>query len=244
MNVHGCWQEIMLDDFFPCNFWNGKIMFDSTSDCEIWALLLEKVYAKMHGGYANIAWGLGRYSFVDLTGAPSLFWGLNPKSPEQEITKHWNNLHKSDQRNYAIVALTGNLSGDGKDGISAGSGMVSNHYYTVVKCVDLDFTGGNFKLLKVRNPWGNGEWKGKWSDNDPVWKNPEVKTIIPHEKEDNGAFWMDFEDFKKYFKGYNVCYLKKGYSDANYKLELQESKPYVFKFDVKSTATRWFGLHQ
>ena len=24
-------------------------------------------------------------------------------------------------------------------------------------------------ILKLRNPWGKGEWKGKWNDNDKNW---------------------------------------------------------------------------
>jgi len=25
------------------------------------------------------------------------------------------------------------------------------------------------RIIKLRNPWGKGEWTGKWSDSDKIW---------------------------------------------------------------------------
>jgi len=36
---------------------------------------------------------------------------------------------------------------------------VSNHAYSFLKIVDAN----GKKLIKLRNPWGNKEWKGDWS---------------------------------------------------------------------------------
>jgi len=30
------------------------------------------------------------------------------------------------------------------------------------------------RLCVMRNPWGQGEWKGEWSDNSPLW-TPELR---------------------------------------------------------------------
>ena len=29
--------------------------------------------------------------------------------------------------------------------------------------------GENVRLVKIRNPWKKGEWKGRWSDNSDDW---------------------------------------------------------------------------
>jgi calpain-15 len=44
-------------------------------------------------------------------------------------------------------------------------------YAYTIKAVK-EVTGSNgekFKLLQLRNPWGNFEWEGDWSDDSPLW---------------------------------------------------------------------------
>jgi hypothetical protein len=48
----------------------------------------------------------------------------------------------------------------------------------------------------VRNPWGNTEWTGDWSDRSPLW-NDELKEYFGWTDEDDGTFWMDIADFAK-----------------------------------------------
>jgi len=36
--------------------------------------------------------------------------------------------------------------------------------------IELD-DGSNEKLLKLRNPWGDFEWRGEWSDSSSKWTN-------------------------------------------------------------------------
>ena len=51
-----------------------------------------------------------------------------------------------------------------------------------------------------RNPWGNFEWQGKWSDTSDAWDqecNKQVKKLLHFKAEDDGAFWMELDDFVK-----------------------------------------------
>ena len=63
-------REIIIDDYIPCYKSNGTPAFAHNNGNEIWAMLIEKVWAKMYGGYANIIGGLGREVFNEMTGAP------------------------------------------------------------------------------------------------------------------------------------------------------------------------------
>jgi len=50
----------------------------------------------------------------------------------------------------------------------------------------------------LRNPWGKFEWQGDWSDNDSQWTD-EMKEECNFISEDDGSFWMSFDDFQKIF---------------------------------------------
>ena len=54
------------------------------------------------------------------------------------------------------------------------------------------------RIIKLRNPWGKGEWKGKWNDNDKNWNKTLAKEVNMVKKED-GIFYMDYESFMKHF---------------------------------------------
>lgn len=43
-------------------------------------------------------------------------------------------------------------------------GIINGHAYSVISVYKYEDKG--VKLLKLRNPWGKHEWKGKWSDTD------------------------------------------------------------------------------
>ena len=53
------------------------------------------------------------------------------------------------------------------DGVD--TGVMSGHAYSLNDCFELDDPEReeerkSHRLMRVRNPWGRGEWTGKWSD--------------------------------------------------------------------------------
>jgi len=69
---------------------------------------------------------------------------------------------------------------------------VGGHAYSVLKIVE---ACGN-QLVQCRNPWGSGEWTGKWSDHNEYgeWTD-EIKKETGAALKDDGKFWMSVEDF-------------------------------------------------
>uniref|UniRef100_A0A8B9F6H3 Calpain-2 catalytic subunit n=1 Tax=Amazona collaria TaxID=241587 RepID=A0A8B9F6H3_9PSIT len=64
------------------------------------------------------------------------------------------------------------------------------------------------KLIRIRNPWGEVEWTGKWNDNCPNWSgvDPEVRERLTRRHED-GEFWMAFNDFLRHYSRLEICNL-------------------------------------
>lgn len=94
LNICGNWQEIWLDDFFPTN--SRKIIFCHTKSAELWAMLLEKAYAKAFGGYWNIGTGgFAEDALKDLTGAPTEYELI---SEESDLEAIWKRLRYCDKK--------------------------------------------------------------------------------------------------------------------------------------------------
>ena len=78
--------------------------------------------------------------------------------------------------------------------------------------------------MKVRNPWGQGEWKGAWSDTDTERWTPELNAILKHEDIDDGMFFMELADFMKYFGWFTICYCQPGYKTSSFRYETQKNQ--------------------
>mmetsp|Transcript_31559 Transcript_31559/g.100621 ORF Transcript_31559/g.100621 Transcript_31559/m.100621 type:complete len:354 (+) Transcript_31559:2229-3290(+) len=72
------------------------------------------------------------------------------------------------------------------------TGLVGGHVYSVLKLVEAH----GQQLVCCRNPWGTGEWKGKWSDKNEFgeWTD-EMKTATGYTGLNDGKFWMSIKDF-------------------------------------------------
>ena len=124
----------------------------------------------------------------------------------------------------------GGGNGEGLNGEDMGpQGLVAGHAYTVLDAKRFLVTDGSTKrrqkelmLIRLRNPWGRGEWEGAWSDKSPEWKeHPAVTRIIRPTIEDDGAFWMAWSDFERIFAQIDVCARSTGIDDLQ--LDLNES---------------------
>ena len=56
LNYNGTWKVVTIDDFFPCYLHGGPI-FTYGNGNELWVMLVEKAYAKVHGTYYNLCGG-------------------------------------------------------------------------------------------------------------------------------------------------------------------------------------------
>ena len=81
--------------------------------------------------------------------------------------------------------------------------------------------GNKVYLFKLRNPWSKGEWNGDWSDKSSLWDDKTKNQVGFVDKED-GIFFMNDDDFFKYFTHVEICYLLYAATSITYTLEGEE----------------------
>ena len=193
---------VVVDDYICCKW--SMPYFTKANGNELWVLLAEKAWAKIHGSYHKTHWGYACETMRDLTGAPSKDYEI-AKFPDM-----FERLVKADEKNYMIAAACINEE-DGLEESKANElGLVAAHAYSVLRAIEVELEGETHQLIQLRNPWGNTEWTGKWSDSSDIW-TPELKEQLNFTEEDDGTFWMDFEDTKRYFDLMYICKVNDDY---------------------------------
>jgi hypothetical protein len=94
-------REVIVDEYFPCL--DGAPCYSRANGNELWVLILEKAWAKLHGSYERIESGHAHNVMTDLTGAPA--FDLNIEELEKE--ELWNIICQADKKNYIMSASAG-----------------------------------------------------------------------------------------------------------------------------------------
>lgn len=212
--VKGYWTDVTIDDFFICvpSVQNGlpdTPAFARSAGAEIWVMVLEKAFAKLHGSYAAIESGSITDALFALTGCPPFRLDLAGGDTKVTLTNDelWATLLNKHSKGAVVCAAMASYK-DPKTGKSiAGEhendcGLIHGHAYTVLGLHTVKATGQ--RLLQMRNPWGRGEWNGEWSDGWDGW-TPEFKEElgksdpVGDDEENDGVFFMAFDDVVKHY---------------------------------------------
>jgi hypothetical protein len=175
--IDGVEQIVIVDDYLPIKKGTNDLIFAKSKKNEIWISLLEKAWAKVNGGYANIIGGTPMEALEFLTGFSSLSYDMENKDNDDlneykmEIVKQ---LQNCDIEN-SIIACTTTSSED-----VSGVGLITGYTYNLLAIYQItNSEGNNVYLFKLRNPWSIGEWNGDWSDKSPLW-NDEAKSKVKY----------------------------------------------------------------
>ncbi|KAF4101066.1 hypothetical protein G5714_017498 [Onychostoma macrolepis] len=185
----GEWVDVVIDDRLPTA--NGNLIYCHSNDSnEFWSALVEKPMP----------------SYVD-----EKF--LQEEEARNQLFERVLKVHNRG----GLISCSIRAMSQADMEARLDCGLVKGHAYAVtdVRKVRLGtgllafFKSEKLSMIRMRNPWGQREWNGPWSDSSEEWKrvSKSERERLGVTVEDDGEFWMDFEDFCKYFTDLILCRL-------------------------------------
>lgn len=229
LRIDGEWNVVVVDDYFPCTKLGRKPIFARPKGHEIWSMLLEKAWAKINGGYVNTVAGMASEVIECLTNFPYEYnqtvHALNSDEAKEEL---WNKILEASQNEYIMTTALPPREGAEKIGLVAG------HEYTLQKGIEFIDNNKKIRLVRIRNPWGSMNYKGKWGKNDSSWTD-KLKEAFDYKGtyDDDGEFFMEYDSFVNFFADVDICKIEDRIVLKQEKIRLGDKKgPRVYEIHV------------
>jgi hypothetical protein len=178
----------------------------------MWAVLYEKALAKHRGGYGYLRSGFAADAFKLFNSKPVVTllkqnqtW-IRWDTARSEISEVREQIKSFMTLEYIVTAGIFDTALHEPSPVAIAAGLNTGHAYSVLRIAELTIDGESSPtvLIKLRDPWGQTEWIGDWSDLSDKWLKFDVAKKLNHQPRDDGIFWMPLEDFLKYFNTIDV----------------------------------------
>ena len=214
---------VTVDDRIPCPKGTKKPRFLKPNGSELWAIILEKAFAKLYGSYIDLDGGMSKNAWIALTGdyvhqfnrpLSSQTWTLNKEHRNENSKLEYDSdemfrLLKRYTKTKALLAASAHPK---TESTHSSNGLVASHAYSILEARDavsgamVGVGGTKFRLLRLRNPWGKFEWTGAWSDKSSLWDEfQDLKAELLVDDSTDGAFWISWADFSTLFDRIDLC---------------------------------------
>lgn len=182
--IQGEPKVVVIDDYFPFKDNIGfTFSVSSNKQKDIWVQICEKVWGKVNQScYLRTYLGVPQEAMYFLNPAPSIY--LNHKSYTYKKDELFQFMIQAFERNWIVSTNTEEI-----DEKCEAKNLIKFHAYAVLDVLEVH----KVKLVKLRNPWGNKSWTGKYGNlsdcPEKVLKGIKEKVL------NKGSFFMEFDDY-------------------------------------------------
>ena len=155
---------VLIDTLLPMKYDQIRFSHPSDNSKSPWFCLVEKTFAKLHGSYSDIIGGTlpdAIYSMFGYYPTNKELRSLQtpPKSLKMTGFERLMKYQKQGAVMGASISKSDLQAGITEDEVNK-KGLLMKHSYVILKVRRHD----NKNFICLRNPWGEHEWNGDWSD--------------------------------------------------------------------------------
>ena len=201
--VNGLRTSVIVDDFIPVCPQTRMPVFCSSEKGLLWAIIIEKAWAKLNGSYFRATTRSISLLGIHLSGVPAdmiphnsikTFVGGCWQTDLGKMDECWHRLEGSFQRNYSITAVAKNQAQ-----ICEEQGILCGKDYTVKGVTHLQKdSGSGIRLVRLKNNYSNKEWTSDFSRESSKWTQREQEEYYSGLPE--GEFYIQFSDYLTCFE--------------------------------------------
>eukprot|EP00817_Percolomonadidae_sp_ATCC50343_P002282 CAMPEP_0117429026 /NCGR_PEP_ID=MMETSP0758-20121206/8607_1 /TAXON_ID=63605 /ORGANISM="Percolomonas cosmopolitus, Strain AE-1 (ATCC 50343)" /LENGTH=861 /DNA_ID=CAMNT_0005215717 /DNA_START=179 /DNA_END=2760 /DNA_ORIENTATION=- len=163
------WKRIVVDDTIKTIHSGRYPKYSKSNNNEFWVMLLEKACAKLMGSFETLIGGFCRNGVAMITGNTKYKYVMRDRGLNEKNFPQW--------FNGSNLVYTSFIKNNLK--------LITSHAFMI-----LDYKEHKkVTLIKVRNPWGKGEWNGPYCDGDKKWTKSLIE-FCGYEDKVDGNFWM------------------------------------------------------
>lgn len=229
LNINGIWKEILLDDYFPVLDHGEALELATarTNEDDIWAMLLEKAYAKVYESYTSIMTGDTLNTLRDLTGG-----AIHRIEDFEDKETVWSQIQDFEEDESLMICYkNSNPNTFEKQEL----GIQPKICYSLLETKEvLDSQGRPSRILKIRNPWNYFNWNGDWSYESPLWTPywREKLSVNFEEENEEKSFWISYEDFLRIFEGIGICKIEHSNLHNAIVIKASPFNQHTIRFDI------------
>ncbi|CZR14479.1 Calpain catalytic domain-containing protein [Caenorhabditis elegans] len=231
--INGEWKVIKIDFHVPSSSASYEI-FTPMVRKQAWAALIQKAFAKLGGSYAKLHGGFADIAFLQLTGSFTSTYYLNKLSSDNDI---WDFILSMQKSKFLVTACSTYCEeGSEEWDIFLKNQISPNHGYSIL---DTKIHEGH-RLVLIGNftyslpDQGTGTLK--WGHLPRFDEKCLCGNIFDYVLSTTSIHWVDLHILSRFFSCFEICHYREGWKEIRFRKTLvpKNGKTEILKLFLKT----------